>query len=59
MKSKSKNKEFETLGIDLWDVMPTEVKRSVERGLIQSKNGETKSNAEVMAKYKKWFNPLK
>lgn len=46
---------FETQDVDLWDEMPDEVKKSVERGLKQSENGETKSHEKVMKKYKKWL----
>jgi ribosomal protein L17 len=46
---------FETEDIDLWDEMPAEIKRSVERGIRQADKGELKSNSEVMKKYKKWL----
>lgn len=46
---------FETRTEDWWDTLPDEIKASVERGLKQSERGETKSQAEVMKKYKKWL----
>ena len=46
---------FETQNVDLWDEMPDDVRKSVERGLKQSESRETKSHEEVMKKYKKWL----
>ncbi len=46
---------FETQNVDLWDEMPEDVRKSVERGLKQSESGETKSHEQVMKKYKKWL----
>ena len=40
---------------DLWDELPDEVKASALRGMKQLKNGQFKSHAEVMKKYKKWL----
>jgi hypothetical protein len=40
---------------DFWDYLPEQQKRSIERGLEQAENGETKPHEEVMKKYEKWF----
>lgn len=39
----------------LWDIMPDEVRKGVERGLEQSKKGLGKPHSEVMKKYDKWL----
>lgn len=39
----------------LWDIMPDEVRKGVERGIAQSKKGLGKPHEEVMKKYNKWL----
>jgi hypothetical protein len=40
---------------DLWEVMPTNVKKSVVVALKQSDNKETIPHSEVQKMYKKWI----
>ena len=41
---------------DNWfEELPDSIKKSVERGLKQAKNGETIPHEVVMKKYKKWL----
>lgn len=39
----------------LWDIMPEEVRRGLERGIAQSKRGIGRSNEVVMKEYNKWL----
>ena len=39
-------------------IMPDEVRKSVERGLAQSKKGLGKPHEEVMKKYSKWLKKI-
>ena len=39
----------------LWDMMPVQVRKQVEKGLEQSKNGLGKPHDEIMKKYNKWL----
>lgn len=38
-----------------WEELPDSVKSSIEKGLKQSKRGETLDHFEIMNKYKKWL----
>jgi hypothetical protein len=40
---------------DSWDLLPSEVKESVEKSIVQAERGELKSHDEVMKAYKKWL----
>jgi hypothetical protein len=48
-------KTFAEETLTLWDIMPEEVRRGVERGIDQSKKGLGKSHETVMKKYDKWL----
>ena len=48
-------KTFAEDKLTLWDIMPDEVRDSVERGIAQSKNGLGKPHEQVMQKYSKWL----
>lgn len=48
-------KTFAEESVTLWDLMPDEVKKGVEKGVEQSKKGAGKSHDEVMKKYSKWL----
>ena len=48
-------KTFAEESVTLWDLMPDEVKKGVEKGMEQSKKGAGKSHDEVMKKYSKWL----
>ncbi len=47
-----KNKSTE---YDSWDMLPSEVKESIEKGIGEAERGETKAHNEVMQAYKKWL----
>lgn len=40
---------------DFWDDLPTNVQKSVERGIEQAQVGETTAHYEAMKKYNKWL----
>ena len=44
-------KTFAEDSLTLWDLMPDEVRKSVERGIEQSEKGIGRSHAEVMKSY--------
>ncbi len=46
---------FETEKIDLWDEMPSQIKKDVDEAFLQANSGFGKPNNEVMKKYKKWL----
>ena len=48
-------KTFAEETLTLWDIMPDEVRKGVERGFAQSKKGLGKPHEEVMQKYSKWL----
>jgi hypothetical protein len=48
-------KTFAEETLTLWDTMPDEVWKGVERGLEQSKKGIGRGQEEVMKKYSKWL----
>ncbi|HSH64625.1 MAG TPA: hypothetical protein VLB84_02235 [Bacteroidia bacterium] len=48
-------KSFAEESVTLWDMMPDEVRKGVERGLDESKKGTGRSHEEVMKKYSKWL----
>ncbi|MEK6616727.1 MAG: hypothetical protein AABZ32_11580 [Bacteroidota bacterium] len=48
-------KTFAEETLTLWDLMPDEVRKGVERGIDESKNGAGISHKEVMKKYSKWL----
>ena len=48
-------KTFAEETLTLWDVMPDEVRKGVERGIAQSKKGIGRSHQQVMEKYSKWL----
>jgi hypothetical protein len=48
-------KTFAEESVSLWDVMPDEVKKGVERSIQQSKKGQGKPHADVMKKYSQWL----
>jgi hypothetical protein len=48
-------KTFAEEKMTLWDLMPDEVRKGVERGMDQSKKGLGRSHREVMKKYSKWL----
>lgn len=48
-------KTFAEETLTLWDLMPDEVKKDVEKSLEQSKRGVGKSHQEVMKKYSRWL----
>ena len=48
-------KTFAEETITLWDMMPDEVRKGLERGIEQSKKGLGRSHEEVMKKYTKWL----
>ena len=48
-------KTFAEESLSLWDVMPDDVRKGVERGLDQSKKGLGKPHKEVMKKYNAWL----
>lgn len=48
-------KTFAEETLTLWDLMPDEVKKDVEKGLEQSKRGAGRSHQEVMKKYSRWL----
>jgi hypothetical protein len=39
----------------LWDIMPDEVRKGIDKGIEQSKKGLGKSHSEIMKKYSKWL----
>lgn len=39
----------------LWELMPDEVKKSIETGIAESQKGLGRSHEEVMKKYAKWL----
>ena len=48
-------KTFAEETLTLWDLMPDEVRKGVERSIDQSKKSVGKSHKEVMKKYGKWL----
>jgi predicted transcriptional regulator len=48
-------KIFQQEETDWRDGLPNQVIQSVERGLQQSKEGQTVTHEQVMGKYKKWL----
>lgn len=48
-------KTFAEEKLTLWDLMPEEVRKGVERGIDQSKKGAGRTHEEVMKKYSKWL----
>lgn len=48
-------KTFAEETITLWDVMPDEVKKGLEKSIEQSKKGVGRSHTEVMKKYGQWL----
>ncbi len=48
-------KTFAEESITLYDLMPDEVKKGVERGIEQSKKGIGRSHDEVMKSYSRWL----
>jgi hypothetical protein len=48
-------KTFAEEKVTLWDMMPDEVRLSLEKSLKQSENGEGRSHEEVMKAYDKWL----
>ncbi|MFI5163968.1 MAG: hypothetical protein ACHQHP_01840 [Bacteroidia bacterium] len=44
-------KTFAEEKLTLWDIMPDEVRKGVERGIDQSKKGAGRTHGEVMKKY--------
>lgn len=40
---------------DFWEDLPQEIKKDVEKALIESSKGLGKSHEEVMLKYTKWL----
>ena len=48
-------KTFAEETLTLWDLMPDEVRKGVDRGLDQSKKGIGRSHEQVMEKYSKWL----
>ncbi|HXP50172.1 MAG TPA: hypothetical protein VN922_09475 [Bacteroidia bacterium] len=48
-------KTFAEESLTLWDIMPDEVRKSVERGIAQSEKGLGRPHAEVMKKYSRWL----
>ncbi len=48
-------KTFAEETLTLWDIMPDEVRKGVERGIDQSRKGLGKSHEVVMKKYDKWL----
>ncbi|MBI4945898.1 MAG: hypothetical protein HY840_05800 [Bacteroidetes bacterium] len=48
-------KTFAEEKLTLWDIMPDEVRKGVERGIDQSKKGAGRTHEEVMKKYSKWL----
>ena len=49
------NAIFDNQPNNWFEELPDEIKAAVERGLKQSKNGESRPHSEVMKKYKKWL----
>ncbi len=48
-------KTFAEETVTLWDMMPDEVRKGVEKGIDESKKGLGRSHEEVMKKYSKWL----
>lgn len=48
-------KTFAEETLTLWDMMPDEVRKGVEKGIDESKKGLGRSHEEVMKKYSKWL----
>jgi hypothetical protein len=48
-------KTFAEETLTLWDLMPDEVKKDVEKGMEESKKGMGRSHGEVMKKYSRWL----
>lgn len=48
-------KTFAEEKLTLWDVMPDEVRKGLERSIDQSKKGTGRSHEEIMKKYSKWL----
>lgn len=48
-------KTFAEETLTLWDLMPDEVKKDVEKSIEQSKKGIGRSHKEVMKKYSRWL----
>ena len=48
-------KTFAEETLTLWDIMPNEVRKGLERGIAQSKKGAGKPHEEVMKKYDQWL----
>lgn len=48
-------KTFAEETLTLWDLMPDEVRKGVERSIDQSKKRLGRPHAEVMQKYSKWL----
>lgn len=48
-------KTFAEETLTLWDMMPDEVRKGVEKGVDESKKRLGRSHEEVMKKYSKWL----
>jgi hypothetical protein len=48
-------KTFAEETLTLWDLMPDEVKKDVEKSLEESKKRAGRSHTEVMKKYSRWL----
>ena len=48
-------KTFAEETLTLWDMMPDEVRKGVDRSIEQSKKGQGRAHEEVMKKYRKWL----
>lgn len=46
---------FEKKTVILFDRMPNEVQKGLEKSIEQSKNGLGRSHEDVIKKYNKWF----
>ncbi len=48
-------KTFAEETVTLWDMMPDEVRKGLEKGIDESKKGVGRSHQDVMKKYTKWL----
>ena len=48
-------KTFAEETLTLWDLMPDEVRKGIERGIDQSRKGLGKPHQQVMEKYSQWL----
>lgn len=46
---------FDNDSSDWYEELPSKIKRSVDKGLMESANGEGRSHAAVMKRYNKWL----